>query len=97
MVVETPAREKEPQSLNNAFKLFVPKDLPQIPESVSPWLQQLMSDCWADDPDDRPSFYEILKRLKGRNYRVFEGVKSAKIAKVVKKVKRDEAANAPFD
>jgi hypothetical protein len=36
---------------------------PEIPSFCPPEYAELMSECWADDPDERPSFAQILKRL----------------------------------
>ena len=37
---------------------------PPMPPSMPPKMAQLVRDCWAGDPDARPSFTEIRKRLK---------------------------------
>lgn len=39
------------------------KRLP-IPDSCPEWYATLIKDCWDQDPDARPSFAEIIKRLK---------------------------------
>ncbi|XP_061352490.1 serine/threonine-protein kinase CTR1-like [Gastrolobium bilobum] len=35
-----------------------------IPANISPVLVSLMESCWADDPDQRPSFASIVESLK---------------------------------
>jgi hypothetical protein len=65
----------------------VDKWRPDIPEWIAPCVGELIADCWADDPDNRPSFVAILERLKRMQFRVFPGVNSAKLAAFVKKVK----------
>ena len=39
------------------------KRLP-IPDTCPEWYATLIRDCWDQDPDARPSFAEIIKRLK---------------------------------
>jgi hypothetical protein len=60
---------------------------PEIPEWITPCVGELIADCWADDPDSRPSFATILVRLKNMQFRVFPGVNSAKLTAFVEKVK----------
>jgi predicted CoA-binding protein len=51
-------------------------------------VRELIADCWAQDPDDRPSFREIFKRLKSVNFKVMPDVNPSKLAKWVKEVKK---------
>ena len=37
---------------------------PDIPASTDPDFAQLIKDCWAQSPDQRPTFDVILSRLK---------------------------------
>lgn len=37
---------------------------PTIPERCDPDWTKLMEDCWSPDPEGRPSFTEITKRLR---------------------------------
>jgi hypothetical protein len=39
---------------------------PDIFEWIAPYMEAPVADCWADDPDNRPSFATILKRLKNK-------------------------------
>ena len=41
---------------------------PEIPESVDPGVKALISLCWDASPDVRPSFADVVLRLKGMNY-----------------------------
>jgi hypothetical protein len=36
-----------------------------IPDSLHPSVKDLINDCWAQDPGQRPSFEEVLTRLEG--------------------------------
>lgn len=40
------------------------KKRPEFQESIPQCYKQLIAECWAHDPADRPTFKEILKRLK---------------------------------
>jgi hypothetical protein len=60
---------------------------PEIPEWIVPCVGELITDCLADDPYNRPSFVTILERLKSMQFRVFPGVNSAKLTAFVDKVK----------
>ncbi|KAL9230381.1 hypothetical protein vseg_005743 [Gypsophila vaccaria] len=37
----------------------------EIPESVDPMVAQIIRDCWENDPRSRPSFSQLIPRLKG--------------------------------
>ncbi|KAJ4758107.1 PB1 domain-containing protein tyrosine kinase [Rhynchospora pubera] len=37
---------------------------PQVPESCDPEWRSLMEQCWSSEPSDRPSFPEIVSRLR---------------------------------
>jgi serine/threonine protein kinase len=56
---------------------------PGNPSELAPGWKELMQECWAEDPDDRPEFVEIEKRL-------------VKMAKAVKNAQRkpEEPASA---
>ena len=43
---------------NRAFR-------PKLPEMLYPSLAKLITDCWSAKGDDRPSFTEIVARLRG--------------------------------
>ena len=42
-------------------------DLPAIPPETQEDLAQLTEDCWKAEPEDRPDFEEIIRRLKQIN------------------------------
>lgn len=35
-----------------------------IPEDTEPGLSKLMTDCWLEDPSERPTFDELKEELK---------------------------------
>jgi hypothetical protein len=67
---------------------------PAIPEWLAPGVSALITDCWADNPDDRPSFDEIVERLQDMDFKVAGGVNSVKVACFVADLRALEAAGA---
>ena len=49
---------------------------PEIPSSVSTFTSELITRCWAPEPDDRPSFSEIYQELVDQGFRIFSDVDS---------------------
>ena len=37
---------------------------PLVPESCDPQWRSLMEQCWSAEPTERPSFTEVVKRLR---------------------------------
>lgn len=61
-------------------RVLLNNERPALPESMDPALKTLIEDCWATDPDDRPTFREIIRRM--RDERI-----------VLQKASEDEAAD----
>jgi TPR repeat protein len=76
------------------FKVVIKDERPSIPEFVLPSAQELITDCWAKLPEDRPSFKEIIERLTKMKFKVMRNVNSAKLSTVVKEIEEYEARNA---
>jgi serine/threonine protein kinase len=51
----------------------------EIPEAVSVMLKELIKRCWSGDPENRPSFDEILFTLDKAQFGVALGVDPAKV------------------
>jgi serine/threonine protein kinase len=66
---------------------------PYIPESVIPETAELIRDCIAIKHEDRPSFIEILKRLKKIQFKLMTDVNSAKITAFVDEIEKWETDN----
>jgi serine/threonine protein kinase len=77
-----------------AFKVLVEDARPEIPGSVPPPARKLIADCWEADPDDRPSFEEIVDRLAAMQFRVSANVNSAKVRAFVKSIEAWEEEHA---
>jgi hypothetical protein len=61
---------------------------------VVPRARALIADCWEADPDDRPTFAEIVDRLVEMEFKVTATVNSAKVAKFVRRIEEWEQQNA---
>jgi serine/threonine protein kinase len=66
---------------------------PEIPESVLAPSRALIEGCWAVDPDDRPTFEEIVDRLAEMQFKVAVCVNLAKVAAFVKRIEDWEKQN----
>jgi serine/threonine protein kinase len=73
-----------------AFIVAVEGARPEIPDSVLPPARQLITDCLAAEPDDRPTFEEIVDRLTEMRFKVTAHVNSAKVAAFVERVEAAE-------
>jgi serine/threonine protein kinase len=67
---------------------------PEIPDWVAIDVNVLMIDCWAQNPDDRPSFDEILDRLDKMKFKLHPDVNSLKLSAFVERLKELEAGHA---
>jgi hypothetical protein len=63
---------------------------PSIPSFVCSELKELIVDCWANEPYERPSFQDVLIRLDRMDFRITAGVKTEKVRRFVKAVKAQE-------
>jgi serine/threonine protein kinase len=68
------------------FTIAVLNERPEIPEFVLPSARELITDCWATEPSDRPSFEEIVNRLVEMEFKVIPNVNSRKLRAFVKKI-----------
>jgi serine/threonine protein kinase len=66
-----------------AFKV-VEGERPEIPDSVARGARELIEDCWAHEPDDRPTFAAIVDRLAEMEFKVTAGVSRANLGGFVK-------------
>jgi serine/threonine protein kinase len=85
------AKELTPEEI--AFKVAVKHALPDIPEFVFPSARELITDCWAEEPGDRPCFEDIVDRLKEMKFKVMRKVNSWKISEFVKEIEEWESHN----
>jgi serine/threonine protein kinase len=66
-------------------------DRPRIRDSVLPAVWELITNCWADEPDDRPTFEEIVDQLREMEFKVTANVNFTKLAVFVEEIEEWEA------
>jgi serine/threonine protein kinase len=55
-------------------------DLPPIPVESGPVMQELIPKCWQRNPDERPSFQDILNLFDYHHFAILPGADETKIA-----------------
>jgi serine/threonine protein kinase len=63
---------------------------PDIPDWIAPNVKTIIVDCLNDNPEERPSFTDILWQLKEIGFQITDRVDSVKVEKFVKAVKDRE-------
>jgi serine/threonine protein kinase len=89
-------RTSAPADLTRAqmrFRVAVREARPAIPEFVSPGARRLIRACWATNPDDRPSFDEIVEWLEVMEFKLTADVDSAKVTAFVRKIEEAEGVS----
>jgi hypothetical protein len=85
-VTGQPAFSEKLTGIEIGFKVAIRDQRPTIPKFVLPSVQELISDCWAKKPGDRPSFEEIVDRLMKMKFKLMPNVNSSKLSKFVKRI-----------
>jgi serine/threonine protein kinase len=80
--------------LQIAWNVAIANNRPDIPEFVLPFARELIIDCWAIEPGDRPSFEEIVDRLVEMKFKVMPNVNPRKLFTFVNKIEVWELCNA---
>jgi hypothetical protein len=57
--------------------------LPPLPDSVFPWVRDLIVSCLSTDPDVRPTCDDLLLTIKSHQFMILEGVKPGKVSAYV--------------
>jgi serine/threonine protein kinase len=94
IITGLPAIPKEFQMSQAAKWLILKRMRPDIPNFVLPSVRELICDCWANDPGERPSFEEILDRLRRMRFKVTRNVKSMKISEFVQSILKWEESHS---
>jgi serine/threonine protein kinase len=71
-------------------QIIVDRRRPLIPDFLCDDVRLLILRCWAPDPDERPSFVEILTELDDIDFRITPGVNSEKVRRFVNAVRARE-------
>jgi serine/threonine protein kinase len=80
----------------NIVGLHVKQYRPEIPDDVRPPIAELIKECWAMQPSDRPSFDDVYRRLKSIGFAVWEDVDSAAIDAFIGEVESQEEIPVPI-
>lgn len=72
---------------------FVAGDLyigkyPELPETLSPLLKEIISGCWQVRAIDRPSFEEIIGMIKEHNFVFFKDVSPKVVQRRYEEIKK---------
>jgi hypothetical protein len=76
-----------------AMKVIVRDERPAIPMFIVPSIRELITDCWAKEPEKRPSFDEIVKRFSETKLKVMTKANSSKIREFVERIEEWEMSN----
>jgi serine/threonine protein kinase len=68
---------------------------PEIPDFLPESVRVLIAHCWAHEPGDRPTFDEIVDRLKEMEFKLTANVNSAKLKKFVQGIEEWEQRTSP--
>jgi serine/threonine protein kinase len=68
-------------------------EMPNIPDSISPPMNTLISKCWAVNPGDRPSFNEILETFERMDFNLVFGADRSLVRRYVREVREWESIN----
>jgi hypothetical protein len=89
-----PVFSKELMPIQIACMVAVNHELPDIPKFILPFAREHITDCWAKEPGDRPSFDELVDRLKEMKFKVMPNVSSWNLSAFVKGIEEWEAVNS---
>jgi serine/threonine protein kinase len=73
------------------YEVLIKENLPKIPKNILPNVRNLIKECWAIEPDDRPSFDEIVDRLTEMKFKLTANVNSLKLSEFVNNIEEWEA------
>jgi serine/threonine protein kinase len=59
---------------------------PDIPDDIPAFVKSLIRSCWSTDPNARFPFSELLKILAENEFKICEGVDSARVRSFVKSI-----------
>jgi hypothetical protein len=60
-----------------------PQSRGMIPEECGSFMESLIGRCWSESPSDRPSFDDILRDFRGRQFEILPGVEGSRIGAAV--------------
>jgi mitogen-activated protein kinase kinase kinase 7 len=61
---------------------------PELPTKMPKEVNSLITRCWSDDPDDRPSFSDIRRDLERIDFKILPDVQSAAVKRFAEEIFR---------
>jgi serine/threonine protein kinase len=62
----------------------------ELPAEMRPEMKSMISRCWAQDPDDRPSFADVLEELKQIEFKILSGVDGSAVGEFLTGISRKQ-------
>jgi hypothetical protein len=90
LLVGQPVFDKELSKYYIARQMAVHNYRPEITEFLLPATSKLITDCWAIEPGERPSFEDIVDRLVDMKFKLIPKVNSAKLRQFVRRIEEWE-------
>jgi serine/threonine protein kinase len=92
-LTEQPAFPSEIQEIQIAYSVIARNERPIIPDDILPSTRDLITDCWAIEPTDRPSFDEIVNWMEQIKFKIIPNAYLSKLTAFVSKIEEWEAHN----
>jgi serine/threonine protein kinase len=90
LITGSPPFPPDSEPFRVAKRIGVNGFCPNIPDWIIPNVKTLIIDCLKKNPEERPSFTDILWQLNEIGFQITEGVDSVKVAHFVKALKDRE-------
>jgi serine/threonine protein kinase len=62
----------------------------EIGSDIVPFVRSLIESCWAQNPEDRPSFAQIMDILNQNDFKIFPTVNSASVRQYIEEIRVKE-------
>jgi hypothetical protein len=73
------------------MKRVIGKVRPDVPDTATPQMKDLITRCWAHDPVDRLSFTKIFDFLDAIDFKVTQKIDSQRVRDFVNKITQESA------
>jgi hypothetical protein len=65
----------------------------ELPADMSHCVHRLIRQCWADKPEDRPAFAEIMAELRRIRYKIHPGIDSSAVEQFIAEARPEADQN----
>jgi serine/threonine protein kinase len=73
------------------LKRILKGDLPAIPDECGKLMQELIPRCWSMDPEQRPTFHEMICEFKAAHFRIVPRADAAGLKTYLERIEKWEA------